>query len=207
MDGVFMRKFGKRLAAIMLILSLFWFGTVLSDRQALNNGLIRLHVVANSDSDTDQAAKRAVRDAVLAVLDAPLERIPDAGQAEGLLRDNMPRLEKAASDALAALGSTDQVTVSLGKERFDTRLYDTFSLPAGTYESLKITIGAGKGKNWWCVVYPSLCIAAGREFYDVAASAGFPKSLSGALTGEGNYTLRFFLLDLLGKLENRFGKG
>ncbi len=203
-----MRKFGKRLAAILLIFSLFWFGTVLSDRQALNNGLIRLHVVANSNSDADQAAKQAVRDAVLAVLDAPLERIPDAGQAEGLLRDNLPRLEKAASDALAALGNTERVTVSLGKERFDTRQYDTFSLPAGTYESLKITIGAGEGKNWWCVVYPSLCTAAaGQEFYDVAASAGFPKSLSGTLTGERNYTLRFFLLDLLGKLENRFGKG
>ena len=90
--------------------------------------------------------------------------------------------------------------MTLQKEVFDTRVYDTFTLPAGVYEALRITIGSGEGKNWWCVVFPTLCVPATSEgFEDVAAGAGFPESLTKSL--EGEYEIRFYLLDLLGKLE------
>ena len=98
--------------------------------------------------------------------------------------------------------------VTLGKEVFDTRYYDTFTLPAGVYEALRITIGEGQGKNWWCVVFPTLCVPATSDgFEDVAAGAGFPDALTSALEGESGYELRFFLLDLLGKWQSRGYKG
>ena len=92
--------------------------------------------------------------------------------------------------------------MSFRRELFPTREYDTFSLPAGVYDSLRVTIGQGEGHNWWCVAFPSLCLsAASEEFADKAAGAGFPDSLTGALDGEEKYEVRFFLLDALGELE------
>jgi stage II sporulation protein R len=91
----------------------------------------------------------------------------------------------------------------LCKEAFDKRVYDTFTLPAGIYNALLIVIGDGQGKNWWCVVFPSLCIPAASEtFADTAAGAGFPETLNRALTGDNGYELRFAVLDVLGNLEN-----
>jgi stage II sporulation protein R len=88
-------------------------------------------------------------------------------------------------------------------EEFSKRVYDTFSLPAGLYESLRIIIGEGEGKNWWCVVFPELCLPATSEgFEETASCAGFPDALTAALEGEEGYEIRFFLLDVLGRLEN-----
>jgi len=88
------------------------------------------------------------------------------------------------------------------------RNYDTFRLPAGVYESLRIVIGEGEGKNWWCVVFPELCLPATAEgFESVAVGSGFSEALSGALTGETQYEIRFFLLDCFGRLENFFFHG
>ena len=97
---------------------------------------------------------------------------------------------------------------TLDKEVFDTRYYDTFTLPAGVYEALRITIGEGEGKNWWCVGFPTLCLPATSEgFEDVAAGAGFPDTLTAALEGERGYRVRFILLDLLGKWQGKNFKG
>ena len=103
------------------------------------------------------------------------------------------------------MGSGETAKITFLKEEFDTREYDTFSLPAGVYESLRITIGEGAGKNWWCVVFPSLCVPATTEgFADTAAGSGFDNSLTGALGNNGGYKVRFFLLDCLGRIENFF---
>ena len=109
---------------------------------------------------------------------------------------------------LKEAGCGDLATVSLAVEEFATRVYDTFTLPAGVYEALRITIGEGEGKNWWCVVFPTLCVpATSQGFEDVAAGAGFPDTLTAALEGEEGYEIRFYLLDLLGKVEGYFFEG
>jgi stage II sporulation protein R len=109
---------------------------------------------------------------------------------------------------LEEAGAEQEVHVEVKKGAFPRRSYDTFSLPAGVYESLRITLGEGEGENWWCVVFPSLCLpAAGRSFGDTAAGAGFPDSLTGALEGRCGYEVRFFVLDCLCYLENLFFKG
>ena len=200
-----MRKLCRRSAFCFLVAAFFWCGTLVADRQRLNEELIRLHVVANSDSGEDQAVKLRVRDAVTESLRDAMAEVSDVEQAKAYLEENLPKLQRIANQALAEAGVDPTAVVSLCREAFDTRVYDTFTLPAGVYEALRITIGEGEGKNWWCVVFPSLCLsAAGEGFEDVAAGAGFPEALNSALTGEAGYEVRFFLLDALGQLENIF---
>ena len=200
-----MRKIAKFLGTSLLLAALVWCGTVIADRQALNEKLIRLHVVAASDSEEDQQVKLQVRDALVESLSDAMESIPDAKQAKAYLQERLPELEQLANEVLAAAGVEDQAKITLTKEAFSTRDYDTFSLPAGVYESLRVTIGDGEGKNWWCVVFPSLCLpATGDGFEDAAAGAGFDDSLTGALSHEDGYEIRFFFLDCFGWLQNLF---
>lgn len=194
---------------ICLLLTLaLWGVTVIRDRRLLNENLIRLHVVANSDSEEDQNIKLRVRDAVNASLREELENVGDVAQARQYLLDNLPKIQSIANTALKQAGYAGEAVVTLCREAFDTRVYDTFTLPSGVYEALRITIGEGKGHNWWCVAFPTLCLPATTEdFADTAAGAGFPNALTGALTGEREYEVRFFLLDALGQLENYFFPG
>ena len=174
--------------------------SLLSDRHALREELIRLHVVADSDSQEDQALKLQVRDAVLLSIREGMAQAGDAQAARDYLLENLPKIQAAAKDCLQRLGCDDSVSVTLCKEDFPRRLYDTFALPAGIYEALRVTIGEGRGHNWWCVAFPSLCVpAVSRDMEAVAADAGLRDSLTGAMTGR--YEVRFFLLDLLGRLE------
>ena len=198
-----MRKLLKRIGICFLIVCLVWCGTVIADRQRLREELIRLHLVAASDSDEDQALKLRVRDAVVESLEDAMADLTDAEQAKAYLQENLPKIENLANQVLQEAGCTDTVQVSLAVEEFATRVYDTFTLPAGLYASLRIIFGEGEGLNWWCVVFPSLCIPATSDgFEDTAAGAGFPDSLTGALEGEDGYEVRFFLLDALGSFEN-----
>ena len=203
-----MRKLAKIMGTCMLLAALAWFGTVLADRQSLNENVIRLHVVAASDSEEDQQIKLQVRDALIETLQPGMDGLADADAAKEYLMSRLEDLEETANRILTEAGSEDQATVTLAKEAFSTRDYDTFSLPAGVYESLRVTIGQGEGRNWWCVVFPSLCLPATSEgFEDAAAGAGFQDGLTNTLQQEDGYEIRFFFLDCLGWLENLFHKG
>ena len=195
-----MVKLVKRVMICFAVAALVWCGTLIADRQQLHEELIRLHVVANSDTEADQAVKLQVRDAVIKSLEEELKNVADVEQAKAYIRENLPKIQQIANQTLEAAGFDTQAVVSLCQEAFDTREYDTFSLPAGVYESLRIVIGEGQGHNWWCVVFPSLCLP-------VAQTAGFPDSLNSALTGEEGYELRFYLLDAMGRLENILFQG
>lgn len=205
MDGVFMGKLWKRIGICLVLAALVWCGTVLSDRETLNNGLIRLHVVANSDSEEDQAVKLKVRDAILASIQEDLQNVADVSQAKAYLEENLPKLQSVANDALQAAGFAPDAVVTLCREAFDIRHYDTFTLPSGVYDALRVTIGEGEGHNWWCVAFPSLCLSATTEsFAETAAEAGFPDGLTKTLSEDGGVELRFFFLDAIGKLQTAF---
>ena len=196
----------KKLIVIILLLGLVaWGSGIAMDRQVLQDGLIRLHVVGESDSEEDQSVKLQVRDAILSYLESVKDQMTDTKAAKAFLQTNLKELEELSNKALAAAGSTAKAVVTFAKEAFPTREYDTFSLPAGVYESLRITIGEGEGKNWWCVVFPRLCVSATtQEFQDTAAGAGFSEELTDTLTGESQTKVRFFVLDCFGWLENLF---
>ena len=157
-------------------------------QQTLGAKLIRLHVVAASDTREDQDIKLAVRDELLRRLEPVL--------AEAVLSALLPTLTEAAEAV-----SGQPAVVTLAEERFPTREYESFSLPAGTYRSLRVTLGAGTGQNWWCVVFPPLCLdtAAAAETADFSDDDWRLVSED----GEG-YVLRFRILELWGELKERF---
>ena len=203
-----MKKLLKRVVICLLIAVFFWCGNLLSHKRQLRENLIRLHVVANSDSEADQAIKLQVRDAVVESLKQDLQSLQNLEEAKAYLQRNLPKIESLANETLKRAGIDGDAVVTLCREAFDKRIYDTFTLPAGVYESLRIIIGQGEGHNWWCGVFPSLCLPATTEgFEDVAAGAGFSEELRHTLTGEEGYQVRFFLLDAMGQLENMFFAG
>ena len=195
-----LRKWILAGVCLMLCVSL---ARLLADKEKLGNVVIRLHVVANSDSDYDQNIKLQVRDSVIDYLQSTMDGISGADQARICIREKLPQLTTVANHTLRTLGVEGEARVQFCREEFPVRYYESFTLPAGVYDSLRITIGAGEGRNWWCVVFPTLCFAATAENLEaVAAGAGFSEELTGAITGE--YELRFYLLDALGRLENMF---
>lgn len=184
------------LLVVLLLAAMTSTAAILQRQQLLlSEKIIRLHVVANSDSDEDQQVKLLVRDAVIAKL-------------EGIERDVLPSLltdiEQAALECLQRQGRNDRVQVTLGIEKFPTRVYETFSLPSGTYTSLRITIGEGAGQNWWCVAFPSICFCAtAAEFETMAVSAGFTEKEICLITEESSpYQIKFKSLELLDRLKS-----
>ena len=198
-----MRKIWKRILICACIPVLAWGFQLLRDRQQLRQELIRFHVVANSDAPQDQAVKLKVRDAVLDSIRHDLEQVADVEAARAYLQENLPKIRRIADQTLEQAGFSETTVVTLCEEAFDTRYYDTFTLPAGIYESLRIVIGEGQGHNWWCVAFPDLCLpATSADFRDAAAGAGFSDPMTDMLAEKENYQVRFFLLDALGKMEN-----
>lgn len=190
----------KRIACIGCVVVLVWFGGLLGDSQQLREDILRLHVVAASDSQADQEVKLQVRDAILGTLEDGLEDLTDVDAAIAYVRQMLPVIEDVANRTLAAAGFDDTVQVSLTEEAFTRRDYETFSLPAGIYQALRVVIGEGEGENWWCVVFPQMCMAATSE--EAAEVSDFSDTLNDTLTGK--YEVRFWLLDKLGQLENLF---
>ncbi len=205
MDGVFMIKFIKISATLVLVLLSFIIYDACKDKQFLKDNIVRLHVVANSDSKEDQEVKLIVKDAVAAAVQEIQTGLTTKDEVLDAIEESLPMVESVANNVLCSLGVTDRVKVTLEKEEFDTRVYDTFSLPAGVYDSLRVVIGDGEGKNWWCVAFPSLCIpASSKDFADAATGAGFSQSVTNTISNPKQYQVRFFLLDCIGRLENLF---
>lgn len=198
-----MKKWMNFLGIGLLFITLWMAGTVIKDHRYLTDHVIRLHVVASSDSVEDQQLKLRVRDGINAWLGKNADPGLTAEEAALWLQEQLPRLHQVAEQTAGAAGWTGDIGVSFEQEAFPTREYDTFSLPAGVYQALRVTIGEGQGKNWWCVVFPSLCLpATAEDFQDAAVGAGFSEELSGTLTREKPYEIRFFLLDWWGRVEN-----
>ena len=197
-----MKRHLKRIGWVALTVACIWLWGIVTDSSNLREELLRLHVVGASDSEEDQAVKLQVRDAVLASLEEGLADMTDPKAAYDYVARMLPQVERAANRALAAAGFSETVEVSLTEEAFPTRAYDTFSLPAGVYKALRVVIGEGEGKNWWCVVFPQLCMGTEEEFVETANAAGLDPELAGTL--EGDYELRFWVLEKLGELKNHF---
>lgn len=194
------------ICSILLVLCIC--AVLLGDKMHLSNDLIRLHVVANSDSVEDQTVKLQVRDAIIDSLDPVMQTINNKDEAYKYIMDNLEQIEKTANLKLVDLGVSDKAVVTLDKEQFSVRHYDTFSLPSGVYDSLRVEIGAASGQNWWCVVFPTLCMpAATSEFEDTAVASGFDSGLVKTVTRQNGYEIRFFLLDFIGQVENFFFRG
>jgi stage II sporulation protein R len=118
---------------------------------------IRLRILANSDLDADQALKRLVRDEVNKNITTWVQELTNINDARDLLQSKQPEIQAIAEAVVKKEGSTQSVNVEFGKVQFPTKLYGQFLYPAGEYEAILITLGEGKGANWWCVLFPPLC--------------------------------------------------
>ena len=131
--------------------------------QGVRDNVVRLHILANSDSEQDQALKLKVRDAVLAASEDWPQTAATAAEARALAESRLTELEAVARHTVIAEGYDYPVTAEVCRMYFTTRQYDTLTLPAGTYDAVRLQIGAGEGQNWWCVMYPPLCVGAATD--------------------------------------------
>lgn len=188
---------------LALAATLLWGAASLHRQETLSRKMIRLHVIANSDSDADQALKLQVRDAVLARATELLTQSADMTDAWSRLDTSLPDLERAAS---AACGGAYPVRAELAETEFPLKEYDGFALPAGRYPALRMIIGAGAGRNWWCVVYPPLCTTACTDMERVAIDAGLDGNDVKLIREEEGYILRFRAVELWQRLRQCLGK-
>lgn len=152
----------KRWKGRLLLFLAVFFAAVLFFSQAAAAGrikdkVLRLHVIANSDSEEDQALKLKVRDQVLATLKPLLENAEDRTSSEAIVRAHLSEVEAAARETAWQEKPGENVHAELTNTRFPEKTYGDCTFPAGNYDALRITIGEAKGKNWWCVLFPSLC--------------------------------------------------
>ena len=185
--------------ALMLGLAAFLLSGAWSLRaqDQLADKVVRLHVLANSDGEEDQALKLKVRDRVLERATEILEQSRDRDQAETRLRACLPELEALAAAEIAANGYDYAVSAEVTDTVFPTKEYDGFTLPAGEYLALRVVIGEGAGRNWWCVVFPPLCTAATADVPAAALAAGLSEEDVGLITEEDQgYVLKFKSMEL-----------
>lgn len=159
----FMKKY-KLFVPLFMIITLIsgFMQPVIATSENISNKVLRLHILANSDSTEDQNLKLMVKNYIL-------ENTSELFCGENLkeniqiANDNREIIEALANECIKNNGYSYKANVSVVKEYFDTRVYDDFTLPAGEYNSLKIEIGEGEGHNWWCIIFPSVCLSACTE--------------------------------------------
>ena len=195
----------KRLLIALLCLAsvLLFVGVMPIHGEAeIYDSVIRLHVLANSDSQEDQALKLTVRDEILKVTSGLLSECDDRENARKILEANRPLLEETAQAAILQAGYDYPVEVELTRRYFTTRQYDTVTLPAGTYDAVRVTIGAGAGQHWWCVVYPPLCAGAATDRRTL--SQVLDSSQEALVSGGDRYIVKFTVMEWLETLLHIF---
>ncbi len=203
----------KRLtvATVALLLIFLFLGlTPTHGEEGLYDNLLRLHVLANSDSESDQALKLKVRDAVVDRCTVLLADCGNREDAERILENSLGELTALAEETVREEGCDYGARVVLCEEEYPTRRYDSLCFPAGRYLSLRILLGAGEGKNWWCVLFPPLCLgaASAEEAEDRFIAAGFTPDQYKIITESDSptYKIRFKCLEWLQELKAKLEK-
>lgn len=155
-----LRKITVSLAFGLIFAILFSFTTFANQCDNIREKVFRLHIIANSDESCDQQLKLKVRDRILKETDGKFERASDKEDAIKWAAKNMDFLKAIAQDEVNKNGCDDKVNIEIVNMYFPTKTYDEYTLPAGKYDALRITIGKAEGQNWWCVMFPQLCIPA-----------------------------------------------
>ena len=176
--------------------------------EQISEEVFRLHILANSDSAEDQALKLKVRDALLEYTDMLFDKAADSDEAENIARENLKTLQTVAQNVVYENGYDYKVNAQVVKMYFNTRYYDNYTMPAGIYDALRITVGDGKGHNWWCVMYPPLCIPAAEkvESDEQAAEDYFEAEELDIMKNPDKYEVRFKCVELFRGLKEKLSK-
>lgn len=198
-ENKILKDWEKALAAgliISLLLSLISFS---AECKNIRRDVLRLHILANSDSAYDQELKLAVRDEILAVSEDIFDGAADIDDALEKAEQNKDVFLAAADQVIRERGADYPVSLEIAKTHFDTRHYDTYTLPAGDYTALRVKIGKAKGHNWWCVMYPTLCLPACTN-YDEALDSGEQEIIE----NYPKYEIRFKTVELFEQIKSFF---
>ena len=194
-----MRKVWILTLTVCLLALTIGFLPVHGEEEIYDN-VLRLHVLANSDSESDQALKLAVRDAILDVGNGLLDGAESREEAAALLQNHLPLFEAAAKQTIAEAGYEYPVRLTLTEEEYPTKSYGAVCFPSGEYLSLRVIIGEGEGQNWWCVLYPPLCMSAATAEREEEAfiSVGLVGDQYRVITESNSptYRVRFKLLEV-----------
>lgn len=171
---------------------------------SVRGSVLRLHILANSDSKYDQEIKLKVRDRLLNESGELFEQIYSYDEAVKKAEQNLPLLQRAAEDELRLLGCDLPVKVEVAKSDFSTREYEEVTLPAGEYTALRVLIGDAKGKNWWCVCYPNMCIPAVSQTKQIGST--LDKQSTKIVTTPKKYVVRFKIVEIYQSLKSKFTK-
>ncbi len=197
-----MKKFIAFSVIIILIISLL-IGYSVNVSSSLSQGIVRLHIIANSDSDADQLLKLKVRDAILEKSKADFTKKDD-------VKDNLTIYKDIANSIIKECGCDYDVSVEYGNFNFPTKHYENLSLPAGNYDAVRIVIGEGKGENWWCVLFPPLCFVDGttddslvsEKMKSILGENGYDIISAKSKNGEVPVNIKFKIVEIYGKLNS-----
>ena len=171
----------QKLFALFLILTLFFSLSITyakSVSRDISNSVLRLHIIASSNSNTDQSLKLAVRDRILNEAGYLFKDIKSADEAATVASENLSKIIKIAEDEINRQGFHYSAQAEVGEFAFPTKSYGDITLPSGKYTALRIKIGNAKGENWWCVMYPPLCLTDGIMSYTDEAKSQLKSDLS-----------------------------
>lgn len=196
-----MKKLLPLIVSVLLMIGLAGILPIHGENKVYDS-VLRLHVLANSDSEEDQALKLLVRDAILEYTAPLLEDAQSAKEAERVIADNIDGIADTARECLLRNGCDREVRAELDVEEYPTRNYESFCFPTGKYLSLRVMIGEAEGKNWWCVLFPPLCMSAATnrsQAEEAFISVGFTPDQYKVITETENtrYTVRFKILETI----------
>ena len=197
-----MMKWIKAAAGAVLVGLVLWVCGFVGACTTVRESVVRMHILANSDSEADQAVKMQVRDAVTAAGAGLLDGVTSRAEAEQRLQEALPRLTAVAQECVQKAGFSYPVKAELTEMYFMTRIYENGTFPAGRYHAVRLSLGEAKGKNWWCVMYPPLCVSAATD----------KNSLRDVLPGEActvvedgsRFVIRFKVLEWVQELAEWF---
>lgn len=195
-----MKKLLIPLTAVILLTALAVFPTA-TDMEIYGK-VIRLHVIANSNSEYDQSLKLKVRDGILSTVEELTRGCKSKDEAERVLTENSDAIKDAAYRVLKENGSDLSVNIDIGQEKYPTREYGELRLPSGTYCSVRVMLGEADGRNWWCVLFPPLCTASATKPREELLQVGFTPDQVGIITESSSpkYKIKFKILEILGSL-------
>lgn len=192
-------KFKVAVSLLVIIAFAFNVACFAADCAEVRRDVLRLHVVGASDSDFDQSLKLKVRDAVLEQGGVLFNGTVTADEAEKIITPEIGRLKAVAEKVLRDNGCDYTVDVSVGEEYFATRCYEKFTMPAGVYTAVRVNIGSAEGKNWWCVMFPPLCLPAATA----DADAFFTDDEMKVVSSSPEYEPRFKIVEIIESIKNK----
>lgn len=194
------KLFNLALVSALIFCMIFSMVGFTDSCEEMHENIIRIRIIANSDSDYDQALKIKIRDSVLKASKEIYKDSDSYDLAVDATEDNLDNFLSVAQNTVYESGFDYKVSVDFRKEFFETRVYDDFTLPAGFYETAVFTVGDGKGKNWWCVIFPRVCVGACSDRLETTLS----KDTAKVAYGGSKFTVKFKTVEIFEKIKKFF---